>query len=763
EDHRLWSRYGYFTLWLGKKKIALEAFEKALSFRPYFKEAMDGYDLARDKGYTYTYFDTTYRKWEKQAKQRPPEYIIDKYYRILKSKNEDDVTRFALVEELIKVNRFEEASQQLQILKNNQPDNPKFIELSDTVAVRKENYIKLKIEEYILKVNNNPNDQEAVLQLAQYYSNILDYDNAAVILENYLKNTTDKEVSPVRFKLAQVSAWNYQWENAIAQLNILMANDSTNIDYQLLRGRIAAWMVQDLGEGKVWLGNVLKKEPQNMHAIISLVTIYTWDRDFPKAQEYINLAEQIDSSSKELETVKNLYNSHLAADEERKIFSIRGEAGKLSEEGNFQGALEKYDEYLSKITAPNKQELIEYADIHKSLHNFPKAIEIYNKLLDEEYDPQVALLRGTAYLWNGDSTLALTEFQKLAKENPDDFQANLYLGESYEAVHEYDSARTIYDSLLVRSTDSSEIKLVQQRIGWMPVSGFISFFNNLSTFVRVSPQAMYFADNQNLKFTNVGGSIELGLFPFLSTDVTLFRGNLKSNLIARNFATFKWHLNYNYLYKFYASAGTGNLTYQGLNNRTIYEASLRLIKKDVYSIYASYENTDAVLVLYSPKLLSIAPRISSDLYRINGNYQFKSKVTISGSYRYISLSDRNKGNDLQFRLGKPFTQEIVGGYEYGYAQYAWNSKDYYSPQNYESHSIWADLEVLKEDDYTFSLSGKIGYVPSIDFIIREISAAASYKPTESFLISGTTSLSHSYRFDMNYRFVSAFLSIYWSF
>jgi hypothetical protein len=46
-------------MWLGKKRTALKAFENALELRPYFKEAMDGYDMVRGKGYVYTVNDTT--------------------------------------------------------------------------------------------------------------------------------------------------------------------------------------------------------------------------------------------------------------------------------------------------------------------------------------------------------------------------------------------------------------------------------------------------------------------------------------------------------------------------------------------------------------------------------------------------------------------------------------------------------------------------------------------------------------------------------
>lgn len=45
EDWRIWSRYGYFSMWLGKKDSAKTAFETALKFKPTFREALDGLDI----------------------------------------------------------------------------------------------------------------------------------------------------------------------------------------------------------------------------------------------------------------------------------------------------------------------------------------------------------------------------------------------------------------------------------------------------------------------------------------------------------------------------------------------------------------------------------------------------------------------------------------------------------------------------------------------------------------------------------------------
>ena len=56
-DQRLWSRYGFFTMWLGKNKIAIKAFENALVIKPFFKEAQDGLDQAKGKPYLFEWVD----------------------------------------------------------------------------------------------------------------------------------------------------------------------------------------------------------------------------------------------------------------------------------------------------------------------------------------------------------------------------------------------------------------------------------------------------------------------------------------------------------------------------------------------------------------------------------------------------------------------------------------------------------------------------------------------------------------------------------
>ena len=208
---------------------------------------------------------STTERYKKQL--APKEFSIDKYFRIVRKNPDDYETRILLVEELYKYKRIEEAYQQLQILQKDHQDLQKVQQYWDSVTVYRDVVYHQKIKEYSDRFNKDPKDKEAVLKLSEYYTRLAEYDSALAALETYLQNIPEGKDSDVRFKYAQYSAWNYNWEKAIAQLNILIRKDPKNIDYQLLRGQIAVWTAQDFDEAKMYLNNVYRE---------SLVILMCW-------------------------------------------------------------------------------------------------------------------------------------------------------------------------------------------------------------------------------------------------------------------------------------------------------------------------------------------------------------------------------------------------------------------------------------------------------------------------------------------------------
>jgi tetratricopeptide (TPR) repeat protein len=186
DDHRLWSRYGYFTIWLGKKKTALKAFENALELRPYFKEAMDGYDMVRGKGYVYTVNDTTTRyNYGLPSPKRYKQYPIDRYYRKLKKNPGDTATRYLLIDELAKNNRYDEAVKQLNIISETQSIDGKFRMVEAEVTDKQNKYYENKISTLERKLSSYPNNRKTVLELGKYYSYREQYAKALKLYDDF--------------------------------------------------------------------------------------------------------------------------------------------------------------------------------------------------------------------------------------------------------------------------------------------------------------------------------------------------------------------------------------------------------------------------------------------------------------------------------------------------------------------------------------------------------------------------------------------------
>jgi len=874
EDWRLWSRYGYFTLWLGKFKIAEDAFDNALGFKPFFKEAQDGLDLARNQSYLTIYQPRSYESV----------YPIDRYYGILQRSPDNDEVRFNLINELISANRYDEAYQQLQYLQNKYSQDERFVALSNTVNTYRDSTLNQKVTEYTDSLKVNPSNKEYAMKLAQTYANLYYYDSAIEILEEYLKDVPEDQDLDARFRLAQYSAWNYEWEKAISVVNKLLEFEPDNLDYQLLRGQIGVWTVLDFDIAEKYLLNVAEKRPESIHAFISLASMYSWKKNFPEARKYLDVAKKLAPNSPDVEGAENNYALHLSAYEEQLVFELRLEAGRLSAEGNCSEAVSKFEEYKSKRTALTREEMIEYANYLSCAQDFGKAVSVYDELLNEQFDYDIALQRARNYYNTGDTTLAITELESLGKMNPEDQKAKLYLADAYTVTNQFDkaeliyrelryvtadsllkeelddydyysdddfieylsskqnvsgnsedlpgevkdeidtrmmfladsyvkakqltkaeeiydelyetsrdenvrnelpirrmylgdayslnedygTAEDIYDDLLDEATDTTEIRLLKERISWIPPSGFTKgiysignmFLYLIPTNIGIAPYSNSYKDNQDFSLWNYGMRLDAGFIGFLGLGASWNRYKINTIYADRQFTSLKGLASIYFSQNFIVSGSYGVLNIPGEPNKNVGDVTIRFEKPDVFSIVGYYENNDARLLLYAPTM--IYTRLKSELYRITASYQYRKLLKVSGYYSYYDISDGNYGNDFQFRLGRRFIENGIFGYEYFFSDYAYISSFYYSPQNFASHSIWGEYDWAADKNLKTKIGGKIGYVPNVDYVIGEVFGEVNYIPFEVLTLTGRLSFSNSYRYDSSYQSYSILISAFWS-
>lgn len=777
EDWRLWSKYGYFTMWLGNYKNAEDAFKTALKFKPFFQEALDGLDLATRNAYV-TQID---------PRQNEKEFPIDKYYRILRNNKNDTETRWLLVDELIKAERIEEAYQQLLILKRDHSNDSRFQERWDYVVKFKTETYLMRIAEYKKAWQQNPMNKIAVSKLAEYYQYLEEYDSSFQVLEDYFNKVPDERDEKLRFQYANVIAWTKDFNRAIDVVDGLLNDYPKNIDYQLLRAQLSVWNTQDTPLAKKYLKNVLNKRPDDFDAILAMSSLYLVEQNFDSAQIYVDYAAKIDPNNSEVLLNQTNIDFQRMRVEEEKRFAILEEGRKKVINGDCAGAINFYEKYLSEAQ-PNNVILKEFGDVLYCAKEYGRAIETYDKAIEQGDLYDAYLQKGKVYYSIGDSVNAAKIFRKLSIEHPNEFEPRMYLGDSYVKLAEYDSAEAVYDTLLTWELDSTQTSLIQQRKEWIPPSGFTGILRAFPASIGFAPSASFYSDNLSFRIKKFGGRLDLGVNSFITIGVSFFktylsaeRGSLDSAIVVRmftdngvifvgdnSFTTFKGWLFLRFSDYFTIAAGSGIINMKGFRQGNETEIYARYERRSLYNFVASFLRSEGALILYSPYLIDLkinGNRLFANQFKFQGEYFINKLWRLSGYFQYINATDGNEGNDFMFRVGRFIDNELLAGYEYYFANFKYtgvNSPYYYSPSNFESHSAWAEYFLEKTNYSDISIGGKLGYIPLSQQTTLEGHFKVYYKYSDSFQLTGELSYGNTYRINSSYRYFGGSVSAYWS-
>lgn len=763
EDHRLWSRYGYFTLWLGKRKISIAAFDEALKFRPFFKEAIDGLNLAQGKGSVYTVNDTSYRYNKLTGtfqKQKEREYPIDKYFKMLKRNASNDSIRILLINELVKVNRLEEAKQQLYLLDKNKAGDFSIAKLEKEINEKLNRYLSSRIEEAKLKVNSNQGDRKSVLELANYFVLNNNIDSADYVYSNYLNLNSDDD--EVRFELAKKLSWFKEFDKAKKHADALLERNPNKTEYQLLRAQIAVWINTDSELAFALLDKVLTKDPKNMQALVGLAILSYQTKKFTESENYIAQIEKIDPTNTDAKELK--YNLFLQKKqfEDDQLFNLLQSARNSLSEKKCEEAVISFKDYLSR-DPDNEKVYYELANAYVCANDYSNAIKIYTSFIDKKYDYELVKQRAKWYYWKDDSLNALREFKSLYALNKNDAEVKLFLGDSYFSVKDYPNAKKMYSELLAESPSSMIIKT---RLSWLPQDSeldgsFSSFFSNFPSYSLLTPEAYYFKDNLNFKYNLQGMRAELGFTKFVSIGGSIYRGAISSDSAKENFYTITGNLAVIPTKLITAMFSFGQTKYLNNQKQNISEVSLKSEVKDRYSLVGEYRSSDAAQTLYSSFLVDTNLRVTN--YSVEGLYCTPTQMVLSGQYSFKKISDDNKSNQLVLRIGRKFSSDFAAGYEYYNLSYDFETALYYSPSRFESHSLWADYNIIRDEVMDISIGGKVGLVTDNDFLIKEFNSKLSLKIFESFTLQGQLVFSENAREQVNYRSTSISVIAFYAF
>lgn len=753
EDQRLWSRYGYFLLWLGKTKPAINAFEHALNLKPFFKEAMDGLARAKGNGYIYTFNDTaTYRSYT-YGIPRSFGYLIDNYFRKLKKNPDDNETRFNLINELLKVNRYEEAYQQMLILKEKEGETARVKSLMDEVVTAREKFYKEQIGEYEKLLQKNQGSKEILLKLAGYYSSLGNYIKAVELYSGYL--AFHPEDTEVRFLYIQNAAWGKQYVLAGNELDVLIQQYPDSTKYKLLRAQIYVWLNQDLSEAENLLNDVLAKEPYNFNALLTMALLEYQKNDLIKADHYVSLAGNLSPTDQEIARLKFDIKKQTEINKEHDIFLVLEEARAKVSANDCYAAVSLFEKYNS-LTSPDKNVLMEEVDAYLCIKDYESALQICDQLLSQSYDFNIQKKKAKILLWSNDPLTALDEFRKLNALRPEDSEVKMYVGDTYFQLKRYDEARNIYEKLLKETPGS---KILTSRLSWFGEGGgnFLSF--HFPSYFMVNPEGIYYFDNFDFKYSQQGLMLEAGINNYISIGISGSRGQFDSLNSRMNFYTVKGLISIKMNKNLSSGLSIGKTFFEKNQDIFVGGAYIKASSR-IYDLGLDYISQDAAQIFYSPFLVN--KRLKVETLRFNGDYHPTSGLLVSGFYSYYFVSDGNGGNNFQFRLGKKF-DELAAGYEFYFLGFKDSSTLYYSPENLESHSVWGEWLIINNDRDELKLGGKIGIIPENNFILREIFASAKFMLEDHFALQGRITTGSSIRHNMGYSSTSFYIAAYWSF
>ncbi|MFZ5519144.1 MAG: tetratricopeptide repeat protein [Candidatus Zhuqueibacterota bacterium] len=763
-DYTLISRYGYFLMWLGKYSQAIQTFERALELKPFYKEAQDGLELAKGGPRKANAAASNYQ-CDGQPASVPNKSETERYLEELRTNPENNKVRWKLIRELMNQRQFEQAAGHIELYEKHSGSAglPLVKSLKDSVY-------QILITDYYGKFEADPSNANVVMKLSTFYNNVGAHENAIKIMATYF-NTVSMESDPnMAFRYAQHCAWYGQLETAQRVLHELIVSDPDNLDYQLLLGQTLVWSNKDLTAAQKYLENVHNHQPRNVIAILTLSSLHIARQELDRANEYLLLAKAVDPENREIAPVEKYYQTEVQAASQRKVFTILQQGRELIAQQKYDEALEKFDSYFDRVIHPPRSVQVEYAELNISMKNLGKAISIYDALLNEEFDFNIAVRRAKALLWNEELDRARFEFEQLCQQKPDHFECRLFYGDTLLRLKEYDRAREIYKDLSAQDLNSEQKAMVKTRFSYLPKSGAAKLLSQIPNHLGLNPIASYYSDNQHFQIQHVGGSFHVGLFPFLTTAVSLIQATVNSEDQNRKFNTLKGRLILKFSEQLSLNSGYGVLNTANETGRSVYDASLNIKMDESLTASLYYENTDGALILYSPFLMD--RRFDVDFYKFTGKYQSDSKIILAGHFSYLSISDGNKGNDVLARIGKGMFKTLTFGYETQYLNYKYlapplpNSGGsqglYYSPQNLDSHSLWTDWQPTLTEKMDIRFSGKVGYLPALDIILRQFDVAVKYQPAKRLVINAQLSAGSSFRFDSSYNYFSGSFSAYWS-
>lgn len=388
-----------------------------------------------------------------------PIYPVDRHTYRLRFNPNDTIVRYQLVDALVSVERYAEAQAVLTDPRYADPMDPGYRGRLQAIQETQLNRARLKVEELEAAVALNPADEGAWRELIPLYTLLERSDD---VIRAYVRVIELRpEDLDIRAEYVDALRVNGYPEEASRQAAWLADRDPNNPVIQRLYVMTGFALDNLDARGEGFLSSLLANRNSKDTELVIEASAYRLRRgDLESAEFLLARAEQIDDGSwaTQIDAMKHLIARETLRRGEEEQFAILNEARRMVAAKRFDEAIDTYEQYFEVRGRRTRGELLELAGVYAAKEDYSESIGIYQSLLSELYEYDVAKEMARVQTYREDWSGALATLERLQRENPRDYEVRFMQAEAMRALGLYAQARVIYEEALVIAEDSENLE-----------------------------------------------------------------------------------------------------------------------------------------------------------------------------------------------------------------------------------------------------------------------------------------------------------------
>lgn len=400
-------------------------------------------------------------------------YPIDKLTYQLQLDTANSMLRYKLVDALMQVGRFYEAEQTLKAQYYINANDPEYLSRMQNFQNQKRALAAQKVNELEVRSRLNPNDLDALRQLAAMYQVVGDNNGATRTYATALQiagGNTD-----LRYEYALFLMSSAQYDLAIQETEALLRFQPNNAKFKNLYASSTLFSGKVDARTETYLNEALAADSRNVDILANLALLKIYQCKFADAEnftrraqtyvqsDYVQRLEELDRLIAQGKLDPNACSNASAGDSN---YLMLDQARQFHQQGRYFEAADMFEMYFSKSGKVNQGLLIEMANAIQAGGDATSAISVLQRAQLEGYSADVAMRMAQMRYDMGDyaGTKQVLDQLITVQSSPD---ALILLGDASAKMGMFVAAKSAYMQALAYG----ERPDIRQRIAWTEKGG----------------------------------------------------------------------------------------------------------------------------------------------------------------------------------------------------------------------------------------------------------------------------------------------------